>query len=239
MVSYADFMTLLFAFFVVMYASSQSDKARAAQVSESVRQAFDRPSVAAILGGTVNGKGPGNAMMKGPGGAEKTSQSKEGVFAELLPSQEFLEKELRREIAAGKMQVRLEARGLVVSLREAAFFPSGEETLLPHAYPSLEKVAEAVGKLPNPVRLEGHTDSIPIHNERFRSNWELSAHRAIAMLEFFTIRLKFPPNRFAVAGYADTVPVDTNNTEEGRARNRRVDIVILSKAGLSGEPVKK
>ena len=239
LVSYADFITLLFAFFVVMYASSQADKARAAQVSESVRQAFARPLVASILGGTINEKGPGNSMMKGPGGAEKATAPQQGAFAELLPSMTFLEKELEKEIAAGKMQVRLEARGLVVSLREAAFFPSGADTILPAAYGSLEKIAETIGKIPNPVRLEGHTDSVPIHNDRFRSNWELSTRRGIAMLEFFTERVKFPAVRFAVAGYADTIPVDTNDTEEGRARNRRVDIVILNKAGFSGEPLKR
>jgi chemotaxis protein MotB len=97
-------------------------------------------------------------------------------------------------------------------------------------------VALAVAKLPNPVRLEGHTDSVPIHNSRFRSNWELSAARSIAMLELLTGRFGIPRERMAVAGYAETAPVESNETETGRARNRRVDIVILNDQGVVNEP---
>src|SRR5512140_3615364 len=86
LVSYADFITLLFAFFVVMYASSQADKAKAAQVSESVRNAFERPLVASLLGGIGNAKGPANAAMKGPVGAEKAAGPGAGSFSALVPS---------------------------------------------------------------------------------------------------------------------------------------------------------
>lgn len=240
LVSYADFITLLFAFFVVMYAASQADRSRAAQVSQSVRHALERPMLAALLGGTINDKGIGNAMARGPGGAEKAKEGPQqpGALAELLPSLHLLNQELRREIEAGKMQVSLEARGLVISLREAAFFPSGEDTIVPAAYPILAKVADTIAKIPNPVRLEGHTDSRPISNQRFRSNWDLSAARAIAMLEFLTARQKIPAERFSVAGYAETAPVASNETEEGRMRNRRVDIVILNQVGVAAEPGK-
>jgi chemotaxis protein MotB len=87
----------------------------------------------------------------------------------------------------------------------------------------------------NPVRLEGHTDSIPIRNSRFQSNWELSAARSIAMLEIMSAQYSVPVSRLAIVGYADTVPVDTNDTDSGRARNRRVDIVILNNQGLRPE----
>jgi len=154
----------------------------------------------------------------------------------LLPSLNYLSARLEQEIKAGQMQISMEPRGLVITLREAAFFPSGEDTVNPGGYNSLAKVAEAVCKLPNPVRLEGHTDSIPIRTARFRSNWELSAARSIAMLELFTTRFNVPRERLAVAGYAETAPVDTNETGEGRSRNRRVDIVILNELGLRAEP---
>jgi len=249
LVSYADFITLLFAFFVVMFAASQADKGKAQQVSESVRKALEEgyaaAKIAAILGGTVDDVGKGNAMMRGPGGT-KTGQDKqaakpqpeqsEPVLAELLPSLEFLSRELEEEIRAGKLQLSLEPRGLVVSLPQAAFFPTGEDTLDPATYPSLEKIARVIQKLPNPVRLEGHTDSVPIHNQRFASNWELSTARGIAVLKLFTTRFGIPAERLAVAGYADNVPVDSNETEAGRARNRRVDIVILNRTGLLREP---
>jgi chemotaxis protein MotB len=124
----------------------------------------------------------------------------------------------------------------VVSLREASFFASGNDIVYPGAYSSIEKIAQAIRQLPNPVRLEGHTDSVPIHNSRFRSNWELSAARGIATLELLTSRFGVPPGRMAVAGYAETVPLESNDTEEGRARNRRVDVVILSESGAEPEP---
>ena len=241
LVSYADFITLLFAFFVVMFASSQADKGKAQQVSDSVKKALEEGKmasmVAAILGGSVDDKGQGNAMMKGPGGMKPRKQEpQDGRVAELLPSLKFLETELKHEIEAGQMQIHLEARGLIVSLRQAAFFPSGEDSIAKETYPSIEKVATAIRKLPNPLRLEGHTDSVPIHNSRFRSNWELSAARSIAMLELLTTRFTIPPARLAIAGYAETVPVDSNDTEEGRARNRRVDLVILNQFGVDTEP---
>ena len=237
LVSYADFITLLFAFFVVMFASSQTDKGKAQQVSESVKQALDKGGVASavheILGGTVNEKGKGNAMMKGPGGSQaSTKQDDPGVKAELAPSLQYLTRVLQTEIDKGQIAVHLEPRGLVVSLRQAAFFPSGGDTIAPETFHSLEKIGATIHELPNKVHLEGHTDSVPIHTARFRSNWDLSAARAIAMLELLTTRFGLPPQRLAVAGYADSAPVDSNDTEEGRAHNRRVDIVILAQQVL-------
>jgi chemotaxis protein MotB len=124
----------------------------------------------------------------------------------------------------------------VISLRQKAFFPSGEDTIPPDTYPMVQKIADLIGQLPNPVRLEGHTDSIPIHTERFDSNWDLSAKRAIAMLKLLSGQFGLDRSRFAVAGYAETAPVDTNDTEEGRGHNRRVDIVILDQKALIKEP---
>ncbi len=243
LVSYADFITLLFAFFVVMFASSNQDKKKAQQVSESVRRALEEghmvSKVAAVLGGTVNDLGQGNAQRKGPGGAQKAEQqagNANSAQAELLPALEFLNKELEAEIRAGRLRLNLEPRGLVVTLPQAAFFPSGQDTIDPSTYPVIEKLAEVIRKLPNQVRLEGHTDSVPIKNARFPSNWELSAARSIAMLNLLADRFGIPRNRMAIAGYADNVPVKPNDTEEGRAFNRRVDLVIISRLGLAQEP---
>jgi chemotaxis protein MotB len=242
LVSYADFITLMFAFFVVMFASSQSDKGKAAQVSESIRKALQEgqiaSAVASILGGTVYDKGQGNAQMRGPGGAKPEARYEERTqaLAELLPSLEVLTKELKEEIAGGKLQIKLQGRGLVVSLLEAAFFATGQDTIDPRTYPTIEKIANAIATLPNPIRLEGHTDWVPIHNSRFASNWELSAARAVAMMRLLNQRYQIPETRMAIAGYADTVPAESNETEEGRARNRRVDLVILNRAGVELEP---
>jgi chemotaxis protein MotB len=244
LISYADFITLLFALFVVMFASSQTDKSKARQISQSVKEAFDTGGVRAvvheILGGTVDDVGKGNAMMRGPGGSQKLTTPREEIptekisVSELTPSMQYLTQALSSEIKDGKVEVRLESRGLVVSLRQSAYFPSGGDEIAPAGFGSLAKIAKTIRDLPNPIRLEGHTDSIPIHNAHFRSNWELSAARSIAMLELFCVQYGLPRNRFAIAGYADTSPVDSNDTPEGRGHNRRVDLVILNQTVVVG-----
>jgi chemotaxis protein MotB len=242
LVSYADFITLLFAFFVVMFASSQADKNKAQQFSAGLNEALEGSGpagivakVAAVLGGTVDDVGQGNAMMKGPGGAKRaTKNSPPEEVLELIPSLERLGDELRNEIAQGKLELSLEPRGLVVSLRQAAFFPSGEDVIDPATYPILEKIAATLNSRGNRIRMEGHTDAVPIRTARFPSNWELSSARAIAMLRMLTDRFQVDPMRLSVTGYAETLPVAPNDTAEGRARNRRVDIVILSEMGLAG-----
>jgi len=247
LVSYADFITLLFAFFVVMFASSQADKGRAKQVADAVKKALEDgqvPRLSAILGGTVDDKGHGNAQMHGPGGQKITKPSPpiptppatELKVVELQASLQLLSKELEKEIKEGKIELNMEPRGLVVSLRAAAFFPSGEDAITPEMYPTIEKLAGVIGKIPNPLRLEGHTDNRPISNDRFHSNWELSAARSIAMLELLNQRYNIPRERLAIVGYADTAAVASNDTDEGRAQNRRVDIVILNAPALKEEP---
>ena len=244
LVSYADFITLLFAFFVVMFATSQTDKGKAQQVSDSVKRALDGEKmsqvVSAILGGTVTDTGKGNAMMRGPGGAQRAAdEKKDDKLVELLPSLKLLSEELRKEILDGRIQISMQARGLVISFNQAALFAPGGDVISAEAYDGLEKVASAIAKMPNPVRLEGHTDSTPINTLRFHSNWELSSARSIAILELLTNTFNVPRERLSIAGYADTAPVASNDTEEGRARNRRADIVILNEQGVIAEPAKQ
>jgi chemotaxis protein MotB len=240
LVSYADFITLLFAFFVVMFASSQTDKTRAKQISQAVEKALGNgnsvgvpPAVAKILGGTVDDKGLGNAMMKGPGGSQPNAKETppENVV-ELLPSMQRLNKDLEGDIKEGKLEINLEARGLVISLKQSAFFPSGQDTLEQKNLPTLKKVADVIRVLPNAIQLEGHTDAVPIHNGRFKSNWELSCARAIAVMDALCDTFELNHDRFSVVGRADTSPVDSNDTPEGRARNRRVDVIILNSLRL-------
>jgi chemotaxis protein MotB len=243
LVSYADFITLLFAFFVVMFATSQTDHGKTQKMEESMRKALETDQVvsrlAGILGGTPTDKGQGNAQWKGPGGVERTA-GEVGKYAELLPTMNFLNKQLEQEIASGKMQITMQARGLVISFQQAAFFPSGDDHISEANFNIVLKVAETIRELPNPVRFEGHTDSIPIRaNARFASNWELSAARAIAMMEALSTCCDLDSSRFSVAGYADKAPLADNSDETGRQRNRRVDIVILNGAGASQEPSRK
>src|SRR5580658_3602789 len=156
LISYADFITLLFAFFVVMFASSQTDKGKAQQVSDSVNAALQNGGVKAvvheILGGTVDNTGKGSAMMKGPGGSQKVIVPRDDIpvekvaVTELMPSMKYLNQALAQEIKDGKVDVRLESRGLVVSLRQAAFFPSGGDEVA--GFGSMAKIAGVINGLP-------------------------------------------------------------------------------------------
>ena len=225
LVSYADFITLMFAFFVVMFASSQADKAKAQQMSQSFRQAF---------GGESSSRKPGAQDVSGL----PEDNSEAARMATLAASLRLLQARLKDEIGGGMLQVTMEARGIVISLRQAAFFPSGQDTIEVSTYPAIQKIAEVIISTTNKVRLEGHTDNVPIHTARFRSNWELSSSRSVSMLEILTTRFNVPESRLSVGGYAETIPIATNDTEEGRAQNRRVDVVILNDNGLKGEPGK-
>ncbi len=242
LVSYADFITLLFAFFVVMFANSQVDKERVAAVSESVRDAIEHGTIQASMQGFLGRsrevrppeRGAGNPRPK----PEDTGARQEDVtLKDLMPSLETLNAQFAKEIQEGSLQFNLTPRGLVISMREAAFFPPGDDTLNASSLKVIQRLAETLNGFPNPLRLEGHTDATPISTARFKSNWELSAARSIALMEVLTTRFGVPKTRVAISGYADTVPVDTNDTPEGRARNRRVDVVVLNSAGASNEPI--
>lgn len=245
LVSYADFITLLFAFFVVMFASTQADKAKAKAVSDSVREALEHGqlsnAISVVLGrgkheATIAKKSPPQPDAKDNPPPPPPPPKPESRPADLGRSLETLQRGLEAELKSGKVELKLEGRGLVISLREAAFFASGDDAVAPASFPILGKIATVILTLPNPMRLEGHTDSVPIHNSRFRSNWELSVARSIAMLELLRSRYQVPPSRMNVAGYAENAPTDTNDTEQGRAHNRRVDVVVLSAEALKIEP---
>lgn len=237
LVSYADFITLLFAFFVVMFATAKTDTTKAQAVSDSVKRALQGESLPAtisiLLGGRSDVKIPGKGQKPGEGEAKLDALNTSGMtLAELLP---ILSSELQQEIRSGRLALRMSSRGITISFTQAALFPSGEDEIAADFYPTIQKLAGAMNKVSNPIRAEGHTDSIPIHNSRFRSNWELSAARSIALVQLFT-QYGVARDRLSIAGYADTAPIDNNDTEEGRQKNRRVDIVILNESGARDEP---
>lgn len=199
LVSYADFITLLFGLFIVLFAVSQNDKNNARAVSESIKKAL-----------TDGGLGAAKAK------------------PELASAYETLQEELKNEVAGGSVRLSMDKRGLVISLEAGSFFPSAAADISVDAYPAVAKVATVLAKLPNTIRLEGHTDSQPIRNGRFQSNWELSASRSIAMLRVLSEKFGIDSKRMSIAGYADTQSLESNETESGRIHNRRVDIVVLN-----------
>jgi chemotaxis protein MotB len=224
-ISYADFVTLMFALFVAMYAISLKDHTSGKRISESVREAVATGGLPSAV----------RALM-----AKETSQAAHGTRAagqdpnpveegSLQDAYRKLTEQLRGEVSSGSVLLHLNSRGLTITLQEKSFFASGEDMIYERTYPTLERVAKIISQLPNPVRLEGHTDSVPISNARFKNNWELSTARSIALQQLLETKFGLDTSRYAVAGYAQNQPVASNGTEDGRARNRRVEIVILAK----------
>jgi chemotaxis protein MotB len=223
--SYADFLTLLLAFFVVLFATANADKAKSRAVAEAIKAALSQGRHSDLQAALRVFKDEQHA---GPGAS----------ILDLVRSQNLLNKELDQEIHRGEVDIHMEPRGLIVSLKQGALFDSGDDSVKPSALPIIRKVANVLTQLTNQIRLEGHTDNVPIHNERFRSNWELSSARSIAILQLLTQEFRIPMTRMAVSGYADVAPVASNSTDEGRMKNRRVDVVILSASAAHAEPVK-
>lgn len=216
MISWADLLTLLFASLVVLYASAARNgfpgpKGTRPPVAKPVSQPVTQPVMPPV--------------------ARAESQAAGQSADELDASFDRLRKSLAREIDHGHLQVSLETRGIVVSLKDQAYFKSGSDEIAPAALEGVSEVASVIRELPNSVRLEGHSDSVPIHNDKFRDNWSLSAARSAAVLSLLESSYGIPPARLAIAAYADNQPVAANESEEGRARNRRVDIVILHERG--------
>jgi chemotaxis protein MotB len=233
LVSYADFVTLLFAFFVVMFASAQADKSHARAVSESIQRALHGVQASTkVVQQQQEQKKAQPAQPEAMASQELShpSESPEGspAVTDLSEAMRVLDKNLRNEVEKGSVRLSLEQRGLVISLEAGAFFSSGTDGIPASAYPAVQKVADVLNQVPNQLRLEGHTDSLPISNSRFQSNWELSAGRSIAMLRLLCERFQVDSRRMAMVGYADNDAIDRNDTESGRGRNRRVDIVIVN-----------
>jgi chemotaxis protein MotB len=253
LVSYADFITLLFAFFVVLYASSQADKKKAAQVAASIKGAFQQLGV--FTGSAAEGIGiPGSPgtprpdLMEAPirtikiAGAAGKNPGGTGFGADVDELRRQLESALGDEIRQHEIQMRVTPEGLVVSLREVGFFASGQAELLDSGHATLTRIATILGGRGFQIRVEGHTDNVPVHNSRFKSNWDLSTARATAVVALLVERHGFDPSLVAAAGYSEYHPVQSNTTVQGRAANRRVDLVVVGqvpekdKLAQSGSP---
>ena len=245
LVSYADFITLLFAFFVVLFSSSQVDKRKVGKISVAMQEAFQQmgifqtansrtpmvttdPLPAENIQLIEDGKGmSGRGKMASPFEKMMGSPSAQKDLATL---QKQLTGALAPEIQRREVVLTANREGLVVSLRETGFYDSGSAALRPASEPAVQRIAETLRAQANNIRIEGHTDTVPIHNTQFASNWELSTARATEMIRLFITHYNFPATRLSAAGFAEYHPVTSNGTAEGRAQNRRVDIVVLAPA---------
>jgi chemotaxis protein MotB len=221
LISYADFITLLFAFFVVMFAVSQVDTAKAGRFSASFSEAVGDP-----LGM------PHHDMGVFPG-AEKASmdegKAEPAAAAKLEAVRATMMKHTQKDDLPGLIVIR-RRNEIVLRLPEGVVFASGDDALKKPAVHALGVIADEIRALQMDVRVEGHTDDVPIRTGRFRSNWDLSTARATAVVLELAGPGKLPPGRLSAAGYGEFHPIAANETVEGRAQNRRVDLVITESA---------
>ncbi|MGO8791093.1 MAG: flagellar motor protein MotB [Terriglobia bacterium] len=243
LVSYADFITLLFAFFVVLFASSEVDKRKVGRISVAMQEAFEQlgifqaansrtpmvttdPLPAENIQLIEAGKGiSGRGQMASP--FEKIAGSPPAP-GNLDAVQKELTAALAAEIQRHEVVLKATREGLVISLQEIGFFDSGSADLRPASEAAVQRIVEVLRAQSNSIRVEGHTDNVPIHNAHFASNWELSTARATEMIRLFITRYNLAATRLSAAGYAEYHPVASNETTGGRTQNRRVDIVVLA-----------
>jgi len=247
LISYADFITLLFAVFVTLYAMSQTDKRKMDQLVASLRESFgmvktgassekitliestDLRSIPSVRQQVLT---PGLRESRNAPGPE-LNQATANDFRAIKAA---IEENLKKYGAQNKVNVDITKRGLVVSLKEAGFFDSGDDRVKTESLPLLAMVGRSLAGYANPVRIEGNTDNVPIHSNRFKSNWELSTARATNIVHYLIENYKFRPGKVSAVGYGEFRPMADNGTEAGRAKNRRVDIVLLAKESEGGEP---
>jgi len=238
----------MFAFFVVLYSSAQIDKRKAGQLAVAIQVAFQQMGIfddastkvalasadptpiadVQIIENVKRLQTLGRLPLAAP--AETVDRAK---MDEL---QEKLEDALALQIGDRIISVKRNKEGIVVSLREAGFFQSGSTQLGPQTVPALAAIVKIIGPEKTNIRIEGHTDNVPIHNGKYDSNWELSTARATEIIKLFITKFALAPNRLSASGYGEYYPTASNDTAEGRATNRRVDLVILNSFSDAGVP---
>jgi chemotaxis protein MotB len=243
LVSYADFITLLFAFFVVLYASAQVDQRKVGKLALAIQVAFQDlgvfPASTTQIPLNTNEPMPFATVQAIENARHTTELSRvspspnapvgtEPPEADLSTLQSELQQALQHEISVHAVAVHRETEGLVISLREFGFFDSGSAALKTGALPALDRIASILSVRTCRLRIEGHTDNVPIHTAHMASNWELSTARSTELVRLLITRNGLAPKRLSAAGYAQYYPIASNQTPEGRAQNRRVDLVILS-----------
>ncbi len=220
LVSYADFITLLFAFFVVLYAFAKADQKKKCRY----RRRSTPPSAPWAFSHKLN-RTPlpahGQALQPAYAVTAEDLLAAAQVNDDLNRLRRELSQALSSQVANHTISLEIGPNGLVISLREAGFFDSGSALPKIEALPTLRDIAAKLGATPFDLRIEGHTDNVPIHNAQFDSNWDLSPARATRIARIFLDMNAIPPGRLSVAGYAEYHPVASNATPEGREKSPR------------------
>ena len=215
LLSYADFITLLMIFFIIMYAMSTIDKAKYEKLTTALNQAMGDGSAIADTGSKMGGE-IGNGLSED---------------AKLKKVKENLDKYLKENNLSNSVSTTIEKRGLVVSFKDSLFFDSGRAEVRPEQIDKLIKISKIINQAMGSgsyIRFEGHTDSVPVHNEVYKSNWDLSVMRASNVAQILIKKADIKPEKLSAIGYGEYRPKADNSTAEGKSTNRRVDILIMN-----------
>lgn len=237
MVTFSDLMSLILVFFILLFSMSQIDveKFRALANSFNDTAVFDySPSVVPMENKMDQGQNQGipNTVDKEPAESKESEQQKLGELDQadsdksLSHLLEEVQSYLKESEISNSITAIREERGVVLVLDEQVLFETGEARIIAQAKPFLNKVGDLLNRVPNIVKVEGHTDNRPISTAKFPSNWELSGARASSVIRYFIGRHNLEPERFISVGYSDTRPIAPNTTSANLQKNRRVEIVI-------------
>lgn len=242
-IPYADMLTLLMALFMMLFAISSVDLAKFEKLADGLSKSLggSRGGDGVLEGGVspLEGAGPAIVPVKGPSREELAEQAlrreeaAERAAAAQSRQLDQVESAIREHAASAgighAVGFRRETRGLVVTIvADDVMFEPGKASVRPNGAEILASVAGVIKGMPNRIAIEGHTDNVPINTAQFRSNWELSTARATDVLRYLVHTLGLPANRVSAAGYGDQRPLAGNDTPDGRARNRRVELAVLT-----------
>ena len=233
LISYADFITLLFAFFVVLFATTYRDNQDIRKLSRAIHNGFQTLGAFSQddsgYGGAYSNALPDQdlsiAKVQSPIPPQTQRPGRSAVDIYELRRQ--LEAEMGEELKNHEVVIQVTPEGFVISLKELGFFNSGQSVLLPGAADKIERIGKILSRPGLELRVEGHSDNQPIHTARFQSNWELSTARAMTVLLLLVNDGGFDPKSISASGYGQFRPVADNRTQEGRRMNRRVDLVVV------------
>lgn len=214
LLTYADLITLLLAFFIMMYVFSKKDAYKYDEVASHLKTIFS--------GGTGLA-GKGSVTATSPIDMPSRGASSGDIKRQL--EGEFVDKN-RDNSGAENISVLSDERGIVIRVLDKAFFDEGKAELKEGAKSALDKIVPIIKDVENHIRIEGHTDNVPINTTEFKSNWELSVRRATEVVRYFIEKRGLPPERISATGYAEYRPITQNNSPKNRALNRRIEIII-------------
>ncbi len=232
---YSDLMTLLLAVFIVLFAVSQQDPSKATAAAQAFRGMLMPGGVGVMDSGSIDAKSivpPPDVFVAPITSPEQQKKNAEAAAAREKSNMTQIQNELKtyfqKEHIESQVSTSIDERGLVISLNNSILFDSGRADIKPVNQDVLVKIGNSIGTLDNYIRVEGHTDTNPINTAVYPSNWELSGARSARVVRLFADRCNIKPDKMVAVGYGEFRPVASNDTPEGMAKNRRVDVIVLN-----------